>query len=100
MEIEGREGGKPAMIPTAQGQAYLDHITELGKAHGIDVFFRPRGGLSDANLIAQCGVICLDGMGPSGKFGHSADEYMRIDSVQPVYDFSSLLIKDLADRKS
>lgn len=100
VEIEGRGGGRPPLIPTEQGQAYLDHITELGRAHGIDVLFRPRGGVSDANIIAQCGVICLDGMGPSGGEGHCDQEYVLLDSIQPNYDFSALLIKDLAERKA
>ena len=31
---------------------------------------------------------------------HSPEEYLRLDSVEPVYDFSLLLLRDLVDRKA
>ena len=93
------KGSKPPLVLTEAGKAYVAHITELAKEHGFQPEFATRGGLSDANFIAQHGPICLDGMGPAGGGDHSPDEYMLIDSVMPTFEFSKMLIKDLADRK-
>lgn len=90
---------KLPLIPNEACRAYVEHITELGRAHGMEPKFKARGGLSDANIIAQSGPICLDGMGPAGAGGHSSDEYMLIDTVLSEFAFSNLLLKDLADRK-
>ena len=73
-------------------------MLELCKAHGLPVTFKARGGLSDANLIAQCGAVCIDGLGPAGGSGHSPNEYMLTDTIQTAYDLSMLLLKDLADQ--
>ena len=46
---------------------YTAHIHFLlSEAHGIPFAVKKRGGLSDANHIAACGPIFLDGLGPTG----------------------------------
>jgi glutamate carboxypeptidase len=40
-----------------------------------------RGGVSDANLIADAGTPVLDGMGPAGEHDHSPREYMIVSSL-------------------
>ena len=88
-----------ALNPTEEGKKYFEHITEVCKNEGLNIAFKPRGGLSDANLIAPYGPICLDGLGPIGDDCHSRDEYLDIDSVMPFYKLSQVLIRDLADSK-
>ena len=56
--------------------------------------------LSDGNVLAEFGVLCIDGLGPTGDECHAPGEYLEIDSVIPYYNLSMLLIKDLADRKN
>ena len=94
-----RNRAKRPLNPTEQGKAYIEHITAVAKSRNIDLMFKARGGLSDANLIAQCGPICLDGMGPSGGTAHAPGEYMMVDTVLPAFELSQLLIQDLADNK-
>ena len=89
----------PPLNPTEEGKKYFEHITRLCKEHGMDLKFKARGGMSDANRIAPHGPICLDGLGSVGDDCHSRDENMYIDTVLPYYDLSRLLIKDLADSK-
>ena len=89
----------PPLNPTEKGKKYFEHITELCKANGIDIKFKARGGMSDANRIAPHGPICLDGLGSEGDDCHSRDEYMLIDTVLPFFKLSQLLIKDIADNK-
>jgi len=78
---------------------YIKHIQKITAENGIIFKHGKRGGLSDANILAGFGVLCLDGMGPIGDDAHSSDEYMEIDSVLPYYNLSMLLMKDLADKK-
>ena len=90
-----RRGKKPWVL-TKKAAAYLEHVTAIADKAGIPAVFKARGGLSDANLIAQYGPVCIDGMGPGGGDGHSPEEYMLIDTVSETYDFSMLLLSDLA----
>lgn len=90
---------KNALMYTEKTDKYIKHIEKITKENNIDFKHRARGGLSDANILAGFGVLCLDGMGPSGGDDHCPDEYMNIDSVIPYYNLSALLIKDLADNK-
>ena len=90
---------KAPLVLTEKSKAYIAHISEILKKHGIEYPYRLRGGLSDANIISACGPICIDGMGPSGDFCHSTDEYLDIDSVIPAFNYSNILIRDLADNK-
>ena len=96
--ISIQRSGKKPWVPKAKAEAYLSHVAQLvGKTR--EELFRKRGGLSDANIIAQCGPVCIDGMGPGGGGGHSEAEYMLVDTVMDTYDFSMLLLKDLAENK-
>ena len=90
---------KPALMYTEKTDRYIKHVERITKENGIEFKHKARGGLSDANILATFGVLCLDGMGPYGDKEHSPDEYMKIDSVIPYYNFSALLIKDLAQQK-
>lgn len=85
----------PALSYTPQSASYVKHVEELTKALEMDYKHRKRGGLSDANKLAQFGVVCLDGMGPAGDDDHSPDEYLLIDSVIPTFELSMALIEDL-----
>ena len=84
---------------TNKAKEYVNHIAEISKAHGMDYDYRLRGGLSDANILAECGVICIDGMGPSGDYCHSVLECLDIDSIIPAFEYSNIIISDLAERK-
>ena len=88
--------GKLPLVPTEKGKVYFDHLLHIGKAAGLDFSFEARGGLSDANIVAQVGPICIDGLGPAGGSGHTPQEYMMIDTIIPCYDLSMLIFKDLA----
>lgn len=88
--------GKPPLVPPEKGKPYFDHLLNITKAAGLEFSFEARGGLSDANIIAQVGPICIDGLGPAGGSGHSPDEYVLLDTIVPAYDLSMLIFKDLA----
>ena len=52
-------------------------------ARRLDLAIREefRGGVSDANIIAEQGIPVLDGLGPSGAKDHSKDEFMIKESL-------------------
>lgn len=95
-----RRTQKAPLVMSDKAKKYIEHVSAIAKANGMDYEYKLRGGLSDANIIAQHGVVCIDGMGPSGTKGHEPGEYMVIDSIIPAYNYSNLLIKDLAENKN
>ncbi|MBE6606050.1 MAG: M20 family metallopeptidase [Ruminococcaceae bacterium] len=99
IEVKLERRIKPELQPTEKGKAYIKHIEELAQKNNMEFKHAPRGGHSDANIIAPYGPICIDGMGPAGGRVHAPEEYLNIDTVMPSFELSNLLIKDLADRK-
>jgi acetylornithine deacetylase/succinyl-diaminopimelate desuccinylase-like protein len=98
VEIERRF--KPALVYTDEVRAYVEHVCEITKAAGIPFSHAPRGGLSDANIIASYGAICLDGLGPSSGGGsHSPDEKSQYKTAEHFKNLSLFLMKDIAENK-
>ena len=91
---------KPEVQPTEKGKVYIKHIEEIAKKNGLVFRHTPRGGHSDANIIAPYGPVCIDGLGPVGGHSHTADELLYIDTVMPNFELSTLFIKDLAEQKT
>ena len=94
-----RNTKKDPLVPSESGRKYFAHLKDVLAEHGIEFITRARGGLSDANIIGSLGTICIDGMGPSGDYCHSVLECMDIDSVLPSFNYSMVIISDLAERK-
>lgn len=90
---------KEPLVPSEKGKNYFAHIKEVLSKQGFEFITRARGGLSDANIVGALGAVCIDGMGPSGDYCHSVLECMDIDSVLPSFDYSMIIISDLAERK-
>ena len=89
----------PPLEPTARVLAYVEHIRALSEGNDIPFRHKGRGGLSDANHIAACGPICVDGLGPSGDYDHSDREYLELSTIEPNLRFAWLLLCDLAEGK-
>src|SRR6266704_6937016 len=66
-----------------------DGITRLvemaqaeGKSLGLQLMAESKGGVSDANLLAESGIPALDSLGPVGGGMHDLHrEYLRVESV-------------------
>ncbi|WP_228720552.1 peptidase dimerization domain-containing protein [Arcobacter acticola] len=52
----------------------LEFISLLENITNTKILTEKRGGVSDANIIASCGVITLDGFGPFGDGDHTVKE--------------------------
>lgn len=57
-----------------QNDAQLEFIKTLEKISEQTIPYEQRGGVSDANHVASCGVITLDGFGPFGDGDHTIHE--------------------------
>ncbi len=51
-----------------------DLLLRLKEITGVEIESEQRGGVSDANHVASCGVITLDGWGPFGDGDHTIHE--------------------------
>ena len=99
IEVKLTKRVKPEVKPSQKGKAYIKHIEEVAQKNGMVFKHTPRGGHSDANIIAPYGPVCIDGLGPVGNRSHTADELLYIDTILPSFELSNLLIKDIAEQK-
>jgi glutamate carboxypeptidase len=81
---------RDVMEPNSNQQSL---ISRLEKITNYNISTEQRGGVSDANHVASCGVITLDGFGPFGDGDHTIKEralkssfIQRIDMMTKVLD--------------
>ncbi|WP_419769841.1 MAG: M20 family metallopeptidase [Candidatus Marinarcus sp.] len=55
-------------------ESQTNFIAKLEKITNLKIQTEKRGGVSDANIVASCGVITLDGFGPFGDGDHTLHE--------------------------
>ena len=72
---------RPAMEPSSANRAIFKIAEKQSKLLGTRIAEEFRGGVSDANLIADAGIPVLDGLGPAGEHDHSPREYMVVSSL-------------------
>lgn len=77
----------------------LEHCAELGRELGIEIAWRPSGGVCDGNRLAAAGLANIDAMGARGGHIHSPDEYLIIDSLTERARLAALLLVRLATRE-
>ena len=77
-----------------QNQDQLDFIKKLENITEQTIPTEQRGGVSDANHVASCGVITLDGFGPFGDGDHTVNERalkssfeQRIDMMVKILEY-------------
>ena len=59
------------MEPNSNQEKLISHLENIT---GYTISTEQRGGVSDANHVASCGVITLDGFGPFGDGDHTVSE--------------------------
>ncbi len=72
----------------------IELIRKLEKITDSKILTEQRGGVSDANIVASCGVVTLDGFGPFGDGDHTIRERAlkssfksRIDLMSKILDY-------------
>lgn len=88
---------KAALIPDQRTWAYVERMKAVAERLGKPFSLKKRGGLSDANIMAACGPVCIDSLGPTGNFDHSDREYLEISTIEPFTRYAYELICDLAE---
>lgn len=73
-----------------------DYLIDCGRQLGLDVRFRPTGGVCDGNKLAAAGLPNIDTLGPRGGAIHSPDEYLLTDSLTERAKLTALLLLRLA----
>ncbi|ADG93303.1 peptidase dimerization domain protein [Arcobacter nitrofigilis DSM 7299] len=64
----------------------LELIKKIEKITNSTILSEKRGGVSDANIVASCGVTTLDGFGPFGDGDHTIKERALKSSFQERID--------------
>ena len=100
VEVNLIEKSVPPLIPKKKTLDYVRKMKRIAKEIGVPFKMKKRGGVSDANLIASYGPICIDGLGPYGNYDHSEKEFVYISSIAPSIRLIASLIYDLAKEKS
>ena len=95
--IDGTESKLDGLIQRdvmEQNSKQLELIQKLERITGRKIPIERRGGVSDANIVASCGVTTLDGFGPFGDGDHTINERanresfeIRIDMVTQIFKY-------------
>ena len=75
--VEGTNSSLDGLIQRdvmEENQNQLDFVKKLEDITNSKIALEKRGGVSDANHVASCGVITLDGFGPFGDGDHTINE--------------------------
>lgn len=88
------------MIPVPSMESYLERVRKvfdsIGQPFGL---YSIRGGCSDGNVIADAGTRCIDSLGPLAKGGHTPDEFVYLDDIEPCVMRMKALIEEIASQK-
>ncbi|NMA94639.1 MAG: M20 family metallopeptidase [Clostridiales bacterium] len=97
IEVEVTGGlGRPPMTPSKETLELCKMVGRVGKNLGMSIKWASSGGGSDANFTAALGIPSIDGLGPIGGKGHSVDEYILLDSVEPRIELVKGIIAEIA----
>lgn len=77
-------------------QQLFKAVASCGETLGIDLKWRPSGGVCDGNIVAQGGCAVIDTLGVIGGKMHTEEEYMLIDSLIDRCQLMALFLMRLA----
>jgi glutamate carboxypeptidase len=95
IRIHGGFGRPPKPLDRASERLF-GLVRSCGADLGLDIGWKPTGGVCDGNNIAACGVPVVDTMGARGGAIHSPDEYLITDSLPERARLSTLVMLRLA----
>ncbi len=74
----------------------LQRVADCGREIGVNICWKPVGGVCDGNRLAAAGLPVVDSLGVVGGEIHSDREYMLMDSLTQRAKLSALLLMKLA----
>jgi glutamate carboxypeptidase len=84
---------KPLDEPMSQ---LLNMFADCGQKLGMTLNWRESGGVSDGNRLAATGLPVVDSLGPVGGNLHSANEFVRVDTLTERAKLTALFLMRLA----
>lgn len=92
---------KLSQMPPMKATEKTKILVELLQSEAARLSLQPEflsvGGASDGSLLAAAGCAVIDGCGPEGDKLHSADEILRIDSIEERFRLLLSAIQKLPD---
>ena len=88
--------GRPPKPMTPQLEAFFNALKECGVELGLDIGWKPTGGVCDGNNIAAAGIPVIDTLGARGGDIHSSNEFVKLDSLEERAKLSALLLLRVA----
>jgi glutamate carboxypeptidase len=104
-DLGGRDGfsaelaggfARPPKPMTPELQAFFEAVRALGAELGLAIGWKATGGVCDGNNIAAAGVPVIDTLGARGANIHSADEIVKLDSLEERARLCALLLLRVA----
>jgi glutamate carboxypeptidase len=86
----------PPMETTETSRQLMDTVSEVANSLNYPIAYVKTGGVSDANWVSGVKTAVFDGCGPIGGNLHSAQEYLRTDSIVPNLELMYEVILRLA----
>ncbi|MGF1543353.1 MAG: hydrolase [Parvularculaceae bacterium] len=103
--LNGREGfaarlhggfARPPKPMTPELTEFFELLKRIGGELGLGVDWKPTGGCCDGNNLAAAGLPVIDTLGVRGGRIHSADEFVKLDSLEERAKLSALLLMRIA----
>jgi glutamate carboxypeptidase len=94
LELHGGFHAMPKLIDAGM-QQLIDHVTACGRELGLDLAWRPTGGVCDGNRLAAAGLPTVDTLGVRGGNIHSDTEFIHLESLVERAKLSALLLMKL-----
>lgn len=83
------------MLLTEKTAKYIERARAVANSVGIPFEGVHRGGISDANQLADTGAVIIDAMGPGGDNDHCPEEFLELSQVEPCIRLTCALIADM-----
>jgi len=91
--------GRPAFPKNDKTEALIARARGIYGEIGLHLNVGGGGGGTDGNYTALVGTATIDSMGFVGGQGHTADEYMNIDSIPPRLYLLTRMLMELGSQK-
>lgn len=77
----------PPFIVDRKTEALMGVFESVAEQLNVAIGWRETAGASDGNFVSAGGIPVIDGCGPIGNCGHSEEEYLMVDSVEPRIEY-------------
>jgi glutamate carboxypeptidase len=90
-ELHETAGCPPKPIDAASERLF-ETVAACGKELGLNLSWRPTGGVCDGNRLAAAGLPTIDTLGPRGGNLHSDSEFILLDSLVERTSLAALVL--------